>query len=289
MKLTINILWTTFVVIFLVSACTPQKSTESKADSLASQNTIVATDSVTSLQAPPVLVNVPEASSTFTLRTTDYNAVLISGTTIYSDTTENSNEILDFEAPEAVKIISQTILYYPLDADLCSQNPMFEVTLSLNEKEITGWVDGNQIILAEETAGQLISEIVYQNKSYQLFIGRDAGIGASDQNGLTGCNEYQIPYLLDRENRTISFIDYGNAGVLNGDENGISPYYNWVSFISSEGVSVETTSVTVDDDGDYIYFQLSISFQEGGQQATMHVKKEGDSFKAMLVSVNDKN
>src|SRR6185436_11251766 len=100
--------------------------------------------------------------------------------------------------------IQRTSAREPEDYGICSHYFWYEVKLNDGTK---GWVYGASVeIKSEANNASAGIEIEVNGKKYTLDFLEDTGIGPSDENGLTGCSSYSVPYFYNSEENTMHFI-----------------------------------------------------------------------------------
>lgn len=192
-------------------------------------------------------------------------AFLIPGASIYSDTTQAASLISQVKDLTEVSIDSQSSVRQPGE-DLCRQYYFYEVTLKGTGTK--GWVSGTSVLQLANVPSTNSSQVfTISGNEYQLYYLVDSGIGPSDENGLTGCNQYYIPFFFNEQNKTVRFI---KSTTVTSNNYFVSTYLDWLCFISSDGGRVRVSQIEIEE-GNIINFSLSAEYQEGGAEAVMNV------------------
>ena len=264
---------TTLALLALV-ACQPSKTVETAStdlvDSTSDQSTSV-TDEEYEEDTDGVM-ELSSESSVFVIETTSRAHALVSKSiSVFSDSTEEAEELFQTENIEPVVINQQTTARYPLDGELCDLDFRYQIAF-LNGHDIDGWVEGLEVILSEEEGDPY--EI--NGTQYKLMNGMDSGIGPDNEDGLTGCNRYVIPYLYNEQKKTASFFTFAE-GVDFFPSDAFLEAYNgrWMCFVSSDGGDAYIERLEVGEDGKIVFY-VSVSYQEGGGKFTMEAIEESD-------------
>ena len=207
-----------------------------------------------------------------------WDALLVPYASVMTDTLE-TDLLFTNETFTPVSLISTSTLRVPPDGDLCSQYYWHEVKLP---SQNYGFVKGNYVLKDWSNEEYNNYEFQLNGKSYTLYFLTDAGIGPSDENGLTGCNQYIIPYFYDPEEKLIHFVE---GGFAEGQKYWIDTFQDWLSFVSSEGGSASITGMEVTDNK--ITVKIGVSYQDGGASIAMTILFEDDRFLPSGITVLD--
>lgn len=110
------------------------------------------------------------------------------------------------------------------------------------------------------------SSITITEEEYTLFFLTDAGIGPSDENGLTGCDSFIIPYFYNNYTKTVHFIQ--SAG-MQSNNYFVLTYLGWLSLSSSEGGESSISSIDVSENT--LALTLNVSYQDGGDTVQLDI------------------
>ncbi len=120
------------------------------------------------------------------------------------------------------------------------------------------------------------TEVEFNGKKYTLNYLSDTGIGPSDENGLTGCSSYAIPYFYNSEEKTIHFIKTNTYQLEGAQGLFLSPYLNWLALESSEGGSVYVEGIETQEST--IIMKLGASYQDGGANGDITLSFDAGTF-----------
>lgn len=252
--------------LVLLAACQSKTVSEQPADSSAQVLSEVAETAATPY---------PEATrpaSTFRVSTLDFDALVLPETTVYKDSTEEAETVAELNRLVPVSIMGQTWAKHPLGGDLCSVFPWYQVRFSDGD---IGWVYGEKLILAPAD-GRPTASFRLAGNDYQLYLGFDAGVGASNEDGLTGCNSYQVVYVTQPRDTLVHMLPHET--LANGMQSAGVAFFGWFSFVNNEGVGSQITSVTPQPLGgaEVVRVRFSLSYQEGGAEGYMDLAKSGE-------------
>jgi hypothetical protein len=217
------------------------------------------------------------ATFKLTDETVSYSEFLQPGSVIFKDSTYESQEVLRIELLTPVRIISNSSTLQPQSGPICEQYFWYEVMLP---DETVGWVYGAGLLKNLENQSLVGEKFILFGTEYTLYYLQDSGVGASNSDGLTGCNEYVIPYFFNERENTYHFIKVPNSTVK---ENNlfISTYLNWLSFLSNEGGGITIQSIGYDEENDSVLLKLSVGYQDGGSAAKMYLLEGGGHFELL--------
>jgi hypothetical protein len=196
------------------------------------------------------------------------------GSVIFKDSTFDSQEVLRIDQLTPVTVMASSSNLQPDGASICEQYFWYLVTM---QDKTEGWIHGSGL-LEDLTREPLTGEdFTLNGTTYTLYYFKDSGVGPSNSDGLTGCDEYVIPYFVNANQNTYHFIKVPDSTI---DLNNlfISNYLNWVSFISNEGGGLQLQSIQYDEDTKSTLLKLSISYQDGGTAARMYILESGGNF-----------
>lgn len=263
-------------------ACQPKTNSEQKNDSLAVES-IPATSTSSNNFSPPV--QAAPIITTFQLPSPidNYDIFIDAGTTLYSKASFESEAVKTITAFTPATELSETEKSEPEDGENCNRYLWYEVQLS---DSTTGWVYGSSIeVRSTDDNGLSGRDVEINGKTYTLDYLADAGIGASDEDGLTGCQEYTIPYFYNAEEKTMHFIQASPWQFDSDKQLFITTYLNWFAFESSEGGGVTFLSLKVEETT--ITIRLSASYQEGGANGELNIDFTEGKFRYSSASVDD--
>jgi hypothetical protein len=257
-----------FIFIIFLS-CQPKGTSESVMDSVETETSVNEASSYSS----PTYTPPPEIASTYQVSTLDFDALLLPGTTVYRDSTDESEIVTELVRLVPVSVLDKSVLMHPTEGDLCNQFPWFKVRFSDGDE---GWAYGSKFIHSEQSE---TASFQLDNKDYDLYLGFDAGVGASNSEGLTGCNDYQVLYIQCPSDTTIHLIRYQSltAGIQNLAES----FDGWFSVVQNEGGGAKISTVrliTTDSGTQLIRLYISISYQEGGAEGYIDLQKTDSDF-----------
>lgn len=266
----------TTLALLAFAACQPKpvETTNSVATDSTSDQSASVVDEGDIEEDTDELMELSSGSSIFVIETSSRAQALVGrNISVMRDSTDEADELFQTENFEPVVINAQTAVRYPLDTDLCSQYFRYQVAF-LNGHDIDGWVEGLAVILPDEE-GQSYE---INGNEYKLMSGQDSGIGPDNEDGLTGCNRYVIPYLYNEKTKKASFFTFAEGVDFYPQDLMIERFFDrWLCFVSSEGGNAYIASVSVSDEGQ-ITFNIEISYQDGGASATIEAyeKSEGE-------------
>ena len=269
-----------FILVLLGLSC--QTKTAEQNSTKDTTAVVVSPTSPTPVSTPvPVQESVP---STYEIGTTgdDFTVLLLPGTSIYSDSTDESNILMETKTLTPKQTHITSALASPAGADICNQ--YFWYTVSTGKGE--GWVYGKNVLQAIERAPY--SKLEIAGTPYDLYYLFDSGVGPSNKDGLTGCNQFYIPHLWHREKGTLLFIQDGNLSLP--DKSFTTSYsgYGWLSFISSEGGSARIQSIEYTKSESSFHLFVNVGYQEGGSKFHMIVaEREGNLVLQAFDEVNE--
>jgi len=271
-----------YIFMALLAISCQSKTAEQKVTNDTTRVTDVPSSIETSVSTP--VPAQPEVPSTYKISTQeDYTVFLLPGTRVFADTTEESNVLMELESltPQITHGSSKTP--DPASAPICNQYFWYNVSTEKGN----GWVYGQNVLRGITSAPY--SSIDIGDTPYTLFHVMDSGIGASNNEGLTGCNQYYIPYLWNKEKNTISFI---KVGYLPLPDNSFTTSYGfqWLSLISSEGGSAGIQSIDFNKSESIFTAFINVGYQEGGAKFNMTFQeREGDMVLLSFNEINEDN
>ena len=253
-------------IVFL--SCQPKVASESVIDSVETETSINEGSNNPSPTYPPP----PEIVSTYQVSTLDFDALLLPGTTVYRDSTDESEIVTELVRLVPVSILDKSGWMYPTDGDLCDQFPWFKVRFSDGDE---GWAYGSTFI---HSAQSETASFQLDNKEYDLYLGFDAGVGASNSDGLTGCNDYQMLYIQCPADTTIHLMSYQSLAA--GIQNLAESFGGWLSLVQNEGggAKISTIRLIPNSGTQLIRLYISISYQDGGAEGYIDLQKVDNDF-----------
>ncbi|MCU0420256.1 MAG: hypothetical protein MUC38_11450 [Cyclobacteriaceae bacterium] len=251
----------------LAVACHSKTVSEQPADSSALMFSEVAEASAAPYEGTS------QAASSFRVSTLDFDALVVPQTTVYKDSTEEAEGVAELSRLVPVSIVAKSVLKHPLGGELCSVFPWYQVRFSDGD---IGWVYGEKLILAPED-GRPTASFRLAGNDYQLYLGFDAGVGASNEDGLTGCNSYQVVYVTQPRDTVVHMLPH--EPLANGMQSAGVAFFGWFSFINSEGVGSQITQVstqTLGNGTEVVRVKFVLSYQEGGAEGYIDLAMSGD-------------
>lgn len=248
-------------LVLLLLGCQSKSGSDSKQDSTRVDSTSQPISTGSNLQADEALYG-------FSLAASAFSALVLSGTSLSTDSTEISDVATYLGTLRPAIVLSQSALTYPAEAELCDRNTWYQVQLDDQQ----GWVTGDRL-LQKTGAPTWQDNFEYAGKNYTVGFLRPATPGASNAQGLTGCTEYAVLYFMDEAGKKIHFLK-GDASPL---EAITGSYSNWFSLLSGEAGGGSITSLeSGDGQNEVVRLHLRYGYQEGGGQAILHVEyKDG--------------
>jgi hypothetical protein len=262
-----------FLSLLLYASC-QTKPSESKiqADSTEIANVIAKkpTQEVVR-QDNPYIYSYP-ATFQLTDETVSYNSFLHPGSVIFKDSTYESEEVLRIELLTPVRIISTSSTMQPQGGNICEQYFWYQIMM---DDETEGWIYGSGLLKElnnESLSGERVS---LNGTAYRLYYLKDSGVGASNSDGLTGCDEYIIPYFFNENKNTFHFIKIPDSTIR---ENTlfITNYLNWLGFLSNEGGGIIIQSIEDDEKFNRIALKANVFYQDGGAYAKIYISEDGN-------------
>lgn len=249
-------------VVFILFSC----QSKTQQESLVADSTVLDTAAQT-IPDPNYQAPEPEpVISTYQYTNDSFDAFVLPGTWMYADSINPSQSSGPTESLLPVKILSVTKLVYPVDDDICAQFPYYHVIFPDNS---ISWVFGDNVFTAPRNTK--VSEFEFKGKSYSVYYAFDTGTGVSNEMGLTGCNEYVVPYFVNEADKSFHLLEYQL------DSYNLVMY--WLSFQNSEGGSTDISSVSIDDKG--IVINTQTDFQDGGAKGRILVELKDGNFIAV--------
>lgn len=212
-------------------------------------------------------------ASTFRVSTLAFDALVLPETTVYKDSTEEAETVTELSRLVPVSVLSESRLKHPQGGDLCSVFPWYQVRFSDGD---TGWVYGEKLILAPAD-GRPTASFRLAGNDYLLYLGFDTGVGASTEEGLTGCNSYQVVYVTQPRDTLVHMLPHET--LAHGMQSAGESFFGWFSFINNEGVGSQISGVsaqTLDSGMDVVRVRFSLSYQEGGAEGYMDLARVGE-------------
>lgn len=248
-------------VVFILFSCQFKTQQESlAADTTATDTTTLVNDPAYQSPGPEPIV------SSYQFTNDSFDAFVLPGTWMYADSTGESEGSGPTESLLPVKIVFVSKLAYPIDGDICAQFPYYRVIFPDNS---ISWVYGDYVFISSRN--NKVSQFEFKEKSYSVYYAFDTGTGVSNDMGLTGCNQYVMPYFLNESDKSFHFLEYQI------DSYNMVMY--WLSFQNSEGGSTDISSVSIDDKG--IVLNTQTDFQDGGAKGRILVELKDGNFIAV--------
>ena len=131
---------------------------------------------------------------------------------IHESANINSKTIELLSSGELVTIIDSTKERFNIGIEevFCKDFPFIKIK---NNKGNLGWVSGQFVFKIIEKQNNIPQGLITINSNFSLnshkfslFLGRNFGIGSTDEDGLTGCEEFYPLILYDEEESKYSII-----------------------------------------------------------------------------------
>lgn len=262
----------TIILLFTLSGCQPKTTSEPVADT-------VRLDTATIQETPTMTIGPSVAPTTFSMGdwSGEFDLFALPNTQFYQEANHESEVIQEVLTLTPLFIVSTTA-ERSQDADICSRYFWYQVKLPDQQ---LAWVYGADVKLPYgENANGLPtvhrSSFQFNNNDYSAYLVTDAGIGPSDENGLTGCSGYLTLYFYNDSTKTIHFIKAFDSQLINNPDLLTSCYPNYLGFTTSEAGRATPVSIHVKDS--IIQLIVKISYQMGGGQATLNIIYKENGF-----------
>ncbi|MEM7101985.1 MAG: SH3 domain-containing protein [Bacteroidota bacterium] len=168
-------------------------------------------------------------------------------------------------------------------------------TTGANDKE--GWVFGKFLYVRPQT-GQLFStemekwvsrvsdkEYELNGTNYRFDFAIDQSIGSSDEDGLTGCDQYAFPVFYEKGSPKIQFVKYKELGDFGGR---LEMNRGFLQFLwDSEGGHEDVLSVEVknNEGRDFLELKIRHYYQDGTSESILIISEQDGNFQ--LVSATN--
>lgn len=279
---------TTIFILFILVSCGTSTTSEQTADSL----------SVDSAVQVPLYNVLPQEEFTADIM----GIILDEDVPVWNDTARSEEYIAMLNTGEEVYLVNEYPgLVYPFPEDGASDCDkmgyhFYDIRFTIDGKEWEGVIFGEDLFLSPRAyqvfRGQTPTVINPQSLSihgtdYEFDVVLSDGIGPSNADGLTGCDDTYIPYFRDVKTGKINFIRVTDEGALQegGDShmrmrNGILELV-W----GSEGGSCKIQSVEYGkcQGEETIVLELESGYQDGGASFTMCVTEADGQFNLLVV------
>jgi hypothetical protein len=186
--------------------------------------------------------------------------IINNDSTIIYDTTNIRSKIIGYlQAGETVDILDTTINRFEIGTwtdSLCNLFPFVKIQ---NNNGKLGWVSGQFIYKIIENPKEYTKSLIrtttnfsLNKHQYSLSLGENYGIGASNEQGLTGCEENYPILIFDKSS--------GKYFLIENLENPNSKN-KFCCLIYNEGIVEELKKIEVS--GDTIIFKIGCAYQMG--------------------------
>ncbi|MEM6726671.1 MAG: SH3 domain-containing protein [Bacteroidota bacterium] len=198
-----------------------------------------------------------------------------------SDSTTSSKVAGELNTGDPILVIQETHNRTNVgQEDYCHKRGYHWYQVATKEK-IIGWVYGQfvfEMLTADEVSSGLESpenirpfmggwNMHLGENEYQIQFHKSKGIGPSDHEGLTGCDDIYYPVLIDRAKRKAIFFHVGAA-----EYEGLAPHLhmddqNRLYFtLNSEGGNAALNDIYLSDEavGETLHIESYIGLQDGG-------------------------
>jgi len=268
--------WLLPAAMLAALSCQPKETSEQKTDTVTDETPAIATpqEVQTITQIQPAVArttfHLPEHVENF-----EFDLVIFPLTQIFAEPNEESEVVMETETFMPLTIKSKADA--SKDLDVCEQFPWFQVEIP---DQVTGWVKGGDVKIPYMDEAFKTSQFDFNEKTYAIRFLVDAGIGPSNEEGLTGCITTVTPYFYDKAENGWHFIkafdsqltDYPAGSML------MNCYPNYLGFTYSEGGSSEPGTLDIESESQTILWKVNISYQDGGGTAILRILLKDEGF-----------
>ena len=162
----------------------------------------------------------------------DFDGITVgNGTKLYAEATFESDVTQKFNTGELVKIISQSKKRETENTGKQCDNYGYFWYKIKDSNNREGWVFGKNLFKIFKKEDDEIFNKTYQfeNKHYYFTYASDLSYGASDKDGLTGCDMYYLPFFYDEEGKKLMLLHYSKDKFDPGE-------LDWSSALFDEGL-----------------------------------------------------
>lgn len=158
---------------------------------------------------------------------------------------------------------------------LCQSYPMVEVRTEDNR---TGWIFGQyvfRILDQYENIPETSSTVQWKGVHYRIKACRNFGMGVSDEDGLTGCDEFYPVVLIEQQSARAYPVSLHDADKGSGD------FRFWNLGADVNGVEL-VENISVRDDR--LIVGIKAYMMEGCRHYSVEVRQNGAQFTAQVVN-----
>lgn len=149
-----------------------------------------------------------------------------------------------------------------------------------NLKKEKSWMYGKYLFQKDRPfENEMIGQVVrYKNQDWYFGLASSLSIGSSTEDGPTGCDRLQLPYLYKENEEKIYPIIIEEESDLDGPSH-IRRVFDGNLFMLADGDGGSSTiaNVSVEDES-FIQLSLDNVFQDGGNEITVSIDFDGDKF-----------
>ncbi len=278
----------TIFILFILGSCGTATTSEQTADSL----------SVDSAVNVPLYDVLPQEEFTAEI----LGIVMNDDVPVWADTSRQEEYIAMLNRGTEVFIENEypKLVYpFPLDgASDCDKMGyhFYDITFTIDGKEWKGVIFGDDLFITPRAyqvfRGQTPDvkapeEISINGTSYEFDVVLSDGIGPSDSQGLTGCDDTYIPYLRNTATGKISFINIDNPDLLADGDSHMRSRNGILQLVwGSEGGSTKVSQLDFGMCGGNEAFMMVLGsgYQDGGANFNMCVDEENGYFQVISIS-----
>ena len=284
---------TTIIIVLLVGCkATPSEETSETA----------ATDSTAFLQAND---EPSENTSLATSSEAGYRGIIIDNDVpIWADTSRSEEYIAMVNRGDQVVVLNEYPgLVNPWSYEgtpYCDQMGyhFYEVKVMQGDQEIQGVIYGSNVFLEPQgyEAFRGIRPTVIENQvleingtGYEFGVVVSDGIGPSNSEGLTGCDDTYLPYFRNISTNEVRFIMVTEPGILEQGDSHMRYFNGFLQLVwGSEGGSCVIQSIDqAKCNGEWsVVMELESGYQDGGAKFTMCVTHANGNFSLLTVYKN---
>lgn len=257
---------------FALLGCQPKTTSEQGADTLS-------VDTVASHETTKMTIGPSVAPTTFQMGdwSGEFDLLAFPNTQFHKEANGES-EVIGEATTLTPLFIKSTTSQRSEDADICSRYFWYQVELPDQQ---LAWVYGADIKLPFSDEGSGASSLhrtsfSLMGKEYSAYLLTDAGIGPSDENGLTGCMKYLTLYFYNEPSNTIYLIKAFDSQLTHNPDLLLNCYPNYLGFTTSEGGQATPVSIRAEDS--ILHLGVNVAYQMGGGQATLNITYHENGF-----------
>jgi hypothetical protein len=161
--------------------------------------------------------------------------------------------------------------------DACEKYPMIKVKMASG---VTGWVFGKYIykILNEHELIPDFPPVAFENRMLKLKICRNFGMGASDSEGITGCDEFYPILLVDTKTGESFLVS------LSKPQNRVPSFHFW-SLENDEGGMEKIRGGKIQNGT--LVFDIFSEYMEGCGSYQVLISKSGGQFSGNCINFKE--